>query len=119
MSSLMAVASASLIIPATLYAVMHGDNKKDNLETDKNILVLSHGTSIILLILYILYLYFQLYSHHSLFADVENQEGGDNEEEAQILSPVAAGVALVLVTVLVAVCARLSNPHTSARHSSV
>ncbi|KAH8635897.1 vacuolar calcium ion transporter /H(+) exchanger [Alternaria alternata] len=105
MSSLMAVASASLIVPATLYAVMHGDNKKDNLETDKNILVLSHGTAIILLILYILYLYFQLYSHHSLFADVENQEGGDNEEEAQILSPVAAGVALVIVTVLVAVCA--------------
>ncbi|KAH6865933.1 vacuolar calcium ion transporter /H(+) exchanger [Alternaria rosae] len=105
MSSLMAVASASLIIPATLYAVMHSDNKKDNLETDKNILVLSHGTAIILLILYILYLYFQLYSHHSLFADVENQEGGGEEEEAQILSPVAAGVALVLVTVLVAVCA--------------
>ncbi|KAF1845070.1 vacuolar calcium ion transporter-like protein /H(+) exchanger [Cucurbitaria berberidis CBS 394.84] len=106
MSSLMAVASASLIIPATLYAVMHSDNKKGNLETDKNILVLSHGTSIILLILYILYLYFQLYSHHSLFADVENQEGGDAEaEDGQILSPTAAGVALVVVTVLVAVCA--------------
>jgi Ca2+:H+ antiporter len=104
MSSLMAVASASLIIPATLYAVMHGDNKKDNLETDKNILVLSHGTAIILLILYVLYLYFQLYSHHNLFADVENQESAD-EEEAQILSPTSAGVALVLVTVLVAVCA--------------
>jgi len=105
MSSLMAVASASLIIPATLYAVMHGDNKKENLETDKNILVLSHGTAIILLILYVLYLYFQLYSHHNLFADVENQEGGEDEEEAQILSPTAAGVALVLVTVLVAICA--------------
>ncbi|KAA8626316.1 ChaA Ca2+ H+ antiporter [Pyrenophora tritici-repentis] len=105
MSSLMAVASASLIIPATLYAVMHGDNKKDNLETDKNILVLSHGTAIILLILYVLYLYFQLYSHHNLFADVENQEGGDEEEEAQILSPTSAGVALVIVTVLVAICA--------------
>ncbi|KAF1936124.1 Calcium/proton exchanger [Clathrospora elynae] len=104
MSSLMAVASASLIIPATLYAVMHSDSKKDNLEMDKNILVLSHGTAIILLILYVLYLYFQLYSHHSLFSDVENQESAD-EEEAQILSPVAAGVALVLVTLMVAVCA--------------
>lgn len=104
MSSLMAVASASLIIPATLYAVMHGDNQKDNLETDKNILVLSHGTSIILLVIYVLYLYFQLYSHHSLFADVENQEGGD-EEEPEILSPTAAGIALIVVTVLVAICA--------------
>ncbi|KAH3939168.1 calcium ion transporter [Parastagonospora nodorum] len=103
MSSLMAVASASLIIPATLYAVMRNGDKHDP-ATDENILVLSHGTSIILLILYILYLYFQLYSHHNLFADVENQ-GGEDEEEPQILSPVAAGVALVVVTVMVAICA--------------
>ena len=103
MSSLLAVSSASLIIPATLYAVME---KSDHQETDDNILLLSHGTAIILLILYIMYLYFQLYSHHNLFADVENQEGGDGEEEeAQILSPIAAGVALILVTLLVAVCA--------------
>ena len=33
---------------------MHGENKKENLETDKNILLLSHGTAIILLILYVL-----------------------------------------------------------------
>jgi Ca2+:H+ antiporter len=102
MSSLMAVASASLIIPATLYAVMSNGNTNHH-DTDANILVLSHGTSIILLLLYILYLYFQLYSHHDLFADVENQ--GGEEDEATILSPVAAGVALVVVTVMVAICA--------------
>jgi len=108
MSSLMAVASASLIIPATLYAVMPHGGDHGSKDTDKNILLLSHGTSIILLVLYILYLYFQLYSHHSLFADVENQEEGGEEEESedgQTLSPTAAGVALVLVTVLVAICA--------------
>jgi len=101
MSSLMAVASASLIIPATLYAVMNNGKAHDP-ETDRNILVLSHGTAIILLILYIMYLYFQLYSHHEMFADVENQGG---EEEPTILSPLAAGVCLVVVTVMVAVCA--------------
>jgi Ca2+:H+ antiporter len=103
----MAVASASLIIPATLYATISGDKQNGgNEEAQKNVLLLSHGTSIILLILYILYLYFQLYSHHNLFADVENQEGGDEgEEDGQILSPVAAGVALVIVTILVSVCA--------------
>jgi Ca2+:H+ antiporter len=100
----MAVASASLIIPATLYAVMNNGKTHDP-ETDKNILVLSHGTSIILLILYVMYLYFQLYSHHNLFADVENQGGDSEEEDGQILSPVAAGVALVVVTVMVAICA--------------
>lgn len=103
MSSLMAVASASLIIPATMYATMSNGKPGNDPETDHNILLLSHGTAIILLLLYILYLYFQLYSHHNLFADVENQ--GDEQEEGQILSPVAAGVALVVVTVMVAICA--------------
>ena len=99
MSSLMAVASASLVIPAALYAVMT-TNSKEALE---HIKVLSHGTAVILLILYVLYLYFQLKSHKELF-DGEQQEGGDDDEE-QILSPWAAGVALVVVTVMVAVCA--------------
>jgi Ca2+:H+ antiporter len=98
MSSLMAVACSSLIIPATLYAALR-DSKT---ETEKNILLLSRGTSIILLILYLMYLYFQLFSHHSLFADV----GEDEDDEAgATLSPVSAGVALVLVTVMVAICA--------------
>ncbi|KAF2021038.1 calcium/proton exchanger family protein [Aaosphaeria arxii CBS 175.79] len=99
MSSLMAVACASLIIPATLYAAL----KDSKAETDGGILLLSHGTSIILLVLYLLYLYFQLFSHHDLFDDVEAQNPEDEEEH--ILSPVAAGVVLVVVTVMVAVCA--------------
>ena len=108
MSSLMAVASASLIIPATLYAVMP---KTQRLEGD-SITVLSRGTSIILLILYVMYLYFQLKSHAKLFDgsnnssnDVENGEDEQEQEEPKVLKPWAAGVALVLITVLVAVCA--------------
>ncbi|MCJ1246361.1 hypothetical protein MMC30_003568 [Trapelia coarctata] len=107
MSSLMAVASASLVIPATLYAVMKTDTVTDGKDSDANILVLSHGTAIILLVLYVLYLYFQLKSHKELF-DEEQQDGGGEggeEEEEQILSPWAAGVALVVVTIAVAVCA--------------
>jgi Ca2+:H+ antiporter len=94
----MAVACSSLIIPATLYAALR-DSKT---ETEKNILLLSRGTSIILLILYLMYLYFQLFSHHSLFADV----GEDEDDEAgSTLSPISAGVALVVVTLMVAICA--------------
>jgi Ca2+:H+ antiporter len=102
MSSLMAVACASLIIPATLYAAL----RSSKAETDQHILILSHGTAVILLILYILYLYFQLYSHADLF-DVEAQQGEGEEEqkEGQVLTPIAATVALVLTTILVAVCA--------------
>jgi Ca2+:H+ antiporter len=106
MSSLMAVASASLIIPATLYAAL-ANSKSSSTET--NILFLSHGTAIILLVLYVMYLYFQLKSHADLFDEVNNEEAGADEEgtesEARLLGPIPAGIALVLVTILVAVCA--------------
>jgi Ca2+:H+ antiporter len=103
MSSLMAVSSASLIIPATMYAAISTSSKKDH-DRDDSILLLSHGTAIILLILYIMYLFFQLKTHHYLF-DEENQESADEEEGGQVLSPWSAGVALVVVTLMVAVCA--------------
>jgi Ca2+:H+ antiporter len=98
MSSLMTVASASLIIPATLYAVMSEDDGQDD-----NIIVLSRGTSIILLLIYISYLFFQLKTHSDLFDDAEAQESED--ESSTLLGPWAAGVVLVVVTILVATCA--------------
>ncbi|KAI9741158.1 MAG: hypothetical protein M1834_002871 [Cirrosporium novae-zelandiae] len=97
MSSLMAVASASLIIPATLYAAMSGSKA----DSEAHVIILSHGTAIILLVLYVMYLYFQLKSHADFFDAGEEEE----DEEEHILNPWAAGIALVVVTVLVAVCA--------------
>ena len=119
MSSLMAVASASLIIPATLYAVMSLQPNTDGKMREANILILSHGTAVILLVLYVLYLFFQLKTHAYMFDDEEGKANGDLEangedgdqantkepEQAKILSPWAAAVALVLITVCVAVCA--------------
>lgn len=111
MSSLMAVASASLIIPATLYAVLAGSDS----DAQGNILILSHGTAIILLIVYLMYLFFQLKSHAELFDSrptdhlQETGEAGqpqeEEEEEERILKPWAAGIALCIVTVAVAICA--------------
>merc|ERR1711900_103033 len=100
MSSLMTVAAASLIIPARLFAAMA--NSKENAE--KNIIILSHGTAIILLILYVMYLFFQIRTHAILF-DSEQPEGEDGEEEEPQLSPWAAGGVLLVVTIAVAVCA--------------
>ncbi|KAH0843532.1 calcium/proton exchanger [Fonsecaea monophora] len=98
MSSLMTVATSSLIIPATLYAVMSNNKAQDD-----NIMILSRGTSIILLLIYVAYLYFQLKSHANLFDDSEAQE--QEGEEPQLLGPWAAGIVLVLITLLVAICA--------------
>ncbi|KAI9931768.1 hypothetical protein ASPWEDRAFT_37353 [Aspergillus wentii DTO 134E9] len=109
MSSLMTVSSASLIIPATLYASLSSAQNSDTAR--HNILILSHGTAIILLILYVMYLYFQLKSHANLFeeavieGDPENQDGAEEEEEEHLLNPWSACVVLVVVTVLVAICA--------------
>ncbi|KAG0648940.1 calcium ion transporter [Hyphodiscus hymeniophilus] len=99
MSSLMVVASAALIIPATLYSVL----KPSSEDTDRNILTLSHGTAIILLILYVLYLFFQLRTHACLF-DAESQAEEDDAEEAAMGPWPAAGV-LIVVTIAVAICA--------------
>ncbi|KAF2153857.1 Calcium/proton exchanger [Myriangium duriaei CBS 260.36] len=99
MSSLMAVASASLIIPATLYAAL----ARSKASSDDNILILSHGTAVILLILYVLYLFFQLKTHASLFDEEAAEEGEDPEDP--ILGPWAAAAVLVIVTILVSLCA--------------
>ena len=117
MSSLMAVSSASLIIPATLYAAL---TKAKDTSSEDNILVLSHGTAIILLLVYITYLFFQLKTHADLF-DPETQNQ-DNPQEAELLGPWAAGAALVVVTIMVAICAEFLvdaiDPLVEAAHIS-
>lgn len=110
MSSLMAVASASLIIPATLYAAL----ARSPVDARVNILILSHGTAVILLFVYIMYLVFQLKTHTDLFqseseantgAENQGEEGAQGEAEEPILNPWAATTALILVTIVVAICA--------------
>lgn len=139
MASLLAVATASLIIPATLYAVIADEDNqvgKHPAPNDPTILLVSRGTAIILLLLYILYLFFQLKTHASLFdeesgKDDPSAQGNDpnalasangtgpdsnaphdssaaddgEKKEGDTLSPIAAGIALVIITVLVAICA--------------
>jgi len=77
--------------------------------TESTILFLSRGTAIILLILYVMYLYFQLKSHADLFEEGGDEEAmgddGTTESEERLLGPIPASIALVVVTVLVAVCA--------------
>ena len=105
MSSLMAVATASLIIPATLYAALRGSKTADS---EENILILSHGTAIILLFVYTMYLVFQLKTHSEFFdaEDGKDDEGeGGNQHEEVIINAWQSTLMLVLVTVLVAICA--------------
>ncbi|CAG8447897.1 131_t:CDS:2 [Funneliformis caledonium] len=96
-SSLMALACIGLIIPAAFnFAVGNGTTVID---FKHEILDLSHGTAIVLLIIYVLYLFFQLKTHAHLYDETETQE-----EQPQL----SLGVSLFFlagVTVLVALSA--------------
>lgn len=110
MSSLMAVASAALIIPATLYTTISEHSKDGGVkDDDPNIQLLSRGTAVILLLLYVLYIVFQLFTHHEFFTDAEAQgeepEEEDGPKEGDTLPPIPAVVALVVVTVFISFCA--------------
>jgi Ca2+:H+ antiporter len=110
MASLMAVASVSLIIPTGLNFAYDGHAVDDSLNS---ILILSRGTAMILLVLYVLYLYFQFKSHSRLFEDSETlvpQDGTDELKEPKkgttlVLSPPAAIATLFIVSITIAICA--------------
>ncbi|KAG0316160.1 hypothetical protein BGZ97_007322 [Linnemannia gamsii] len=93
-ASLLALSCMSLLIPAAFIATASESTPHPDVKN------LSHGTAIVLLIVYVLYLWFQLKTHEHLYAT-------ESEEEEEIpLLPLWMGVILLLgVTVLVAVCA--------------
>ncbi|KAF9927740.1 hypothetical protein FBU30_002943 [Linnemannia zychae] len=92
-SSLLSLSCLSLLIPAAFVATTKDIDHKDHIQS------LSYGTSIILLIVYILYLVFQLKTHTYLYASA-------NEDDEEPMLPVWMSIALLLiVTVVVAMCA--------------
>lgn len=107
MSSLLAISCASLLIPAAFKATLpHG--KEDWLVDDK-ILHLSRGTSIIILIVYVLFLVFQLGSHHAMF-EQQHEETDEVVSELSIkphqsLTIKSAMYFLLGSTILVSLCA--------------
>ncbi|KAI0133676.1 calcium/proton exchanger [Xylariales sp. AK1849] len=112
--SLLTLAAASMIIPSALSQVLNSTLKDDKALADSTILSLSRGTAILLLLLYVLYLWFQLRTHHNLFgaeAAAEEVEGdhavapAQPDEEEPHMSPWAAAGVLIFTTVLVSVCA--------------
>ncbi|KAK0500546.1 Sodium/calcium exchanger protein-domain-containing protein [Armillaria luteobubalina] len=67
-SSLLAISVIAVLLPAAFHFSLVNNTQND--ETS-DILNVSHGTSIILLFIYISYLVFQLFSHASLYADYD------------------------------------------------
>lgn len=97
-SSLMTLAGITLVIPAAYHSTKSTSSTSDS-ETQIGILIISRGTAILLLGVYVAYLYFQLKSHAHLF------EAPEGEEEENKMSVVAASSALLLTTVVTSFCA--------------
>jgi Ca2+:H+ antiporter len=95
-TGMLAMAVISVLIPASFHATL-GSDIPDVMERP-DLLQMSRGASIILLLIYCGYLYFQLRSHAHLYADDEDA----GEEEPTLDIKVAVGT-LVLSTVLVGV----------------
>lgn len=94
-TGMLTMAVISILIPASFHATLGDDI--DNSRERPDLLSMSRGSSIILLIIYVGYLYFQLKTHVHLYADDE-----EAEEEPTLHIWAACGL-LVVSTVLVGV----------------
>ncbi|KAF6062853.1 calcium/proton exchanger [Candida albicans] len=109
MSSLMALATASLLIPAAFHASLPTPKKGGGFpepgSSDELILSFSRGVSVVLLIVYLFYLLFSLKTHKELFEEDQSADAILNEQEDGHLSMTAGLVVLLLTTILVSFCA--------------
>jgi len=72
-----------------------------HLPVETRLLILSRGTAIVMLIIYGLFLFFQLKTHKKLYEDTGNE---DSEEEEKHMTWPSSLCFLAAITVLVAVC---------------
>ncbi|OBT65324.1 hypothetical protein VE03_04609 [Pseudogymnoascus sp. 23342-1-I1] len=98
LTSLMIISCSSLIIPSALHIADQGSHDANHFANDY-ILNLSRTTSVILLIFYLLYLFFQSYTHSHLFTEEEEED-----EQGDKLNTWSSSTVLILATLGVAVC---------------
>ncbi|KAL0946554.1 hypothetical protein HGRIS_012759 [Hohenbuehelia grisea] len=105
-SSLMTLACITLVIPAAYYSST--PPKGEEIDYEHGLHIISRGTAILLLFVYVAYLFFQLKTHSDLF-DPSTEESGqpqeEEEEEENKMSTISAGVALLAVTIVTSFCA--------------
>jgi len=91
--------AAKLLLASENFTDLNVTAAETLIPLEARLLVLSRGTAIIMLIIYGLFLFFQLHTHKQFYADDE----GEEEEDPEMTLPVAIGM-LAIVTIFVAVC---------------
>jgi Ca2+:H+ antiporter len=100
MSSFMFVATGALILPAVFDAGLPGDADPDT-GAEVGVLALSRWTAIVLLIIYILFLIYQLKTHAHVF---DTQSLYEPEERNTKVGTWSITSTLLIVTIMVSFC---------------
>ncbi|EIM90911.1 uncharacterized protein STEHIDRAFT_90828 [Stereum hirsutum FP-91666 SS1] len=72
-SSLLSISVGAVLLPAAYHFSISGGSNTASFEQRLDILQMSHGVAIILLVIYVAYLFFQLYTHRNYFKDKEEK----------------------------------------------
>jgi Ca2+:H+ antiporter len=99
LSSFMFVATGALILPAAFDAGLPSDSN-----TQAGVLALSRGTSIILLIIYILFLVYQLKTHSYVFEPEHSDQTDEADTVVVVMSPWVTGTTILVVATAVSFC---------------
>ncbi|CAG8776037.1 14620_t:CDS:2, partial [Dentiscutata erythropus] len=106
-SSVLTLACISLVIPAAFSLLIGGNYNLTSVPADKidvNILRISYGTSIVLLVIYLLFLWFKIKTHKKLFDKLPKNEGDKKHKEH--INLIASLVLLIVMTVIITFSAR-------------
>ncbi|KAG1797699.1 Sodium/calcium exchanger protein-domain-containing protein [Suillus plorans] len=128
-ASLMTLSCITLVVPAAYASTTDPGMKNHCSNPDEcptaGLLFISRGTAILLLGVYCAYIWFQLKSHPDLFIAPSSQNSdvtvalSETDETEPRMGTAAAGVALLLVTIVIAFCAEhlvTSIEETTARY---
>ena len=88
-SNLMLVAGMGLVIPTVYYQSLQGTAEVTSLTVlDEQSLKISHATAIVLLVSFLMYVWFQIRSHHGLYEDIlEADEERDHDRHQDLAKP--------------------------------
>lgn len=98
LTSLMIISCASLVIPAALHAADLSTDTFEGPQASPALLALSRFTSVILLLFYVLYVFFQMVTHKHVFADAS--EGEEEEQDESKKLGIAASCAVLIASTL-------------------
>jgi len=97
--------AAKLLLTAENFTDLNVTVPEALVPLETRLLILSRGTAIIMLIIYGLFLFFQLHTHKQFYADKKAEAGKPEEEEETPEMTLAVAISmLAIVTIFVAIC---------------